>query len=79
MALLALDNDTDRQIQAAIDSLFRDCTIITVAHRVNSVADYDKVIAMDGGRIVECDSPNALLAKPNSYFYKMLHLQKAQK
>lgn len=49
-----------------------DCTVITVAHRLNTIIDSDKVLVMDSGRAVEYDHPHTLLQNPNATFYKMV-------
>ena len=49
---------TDQFIQKCIKTKFRDVTVITIAHRLNTIADYDKIIVMDRGRIVEIGHPH---------------------
>jgi len=46
---------------------FVDCTVLAIAHRLNTIIDYDKVVVMDGGRVAEFDSPSNLLNR-NSLF-----------
>lgn len=48
------------------------CTVLTIAHRLNTVMDSDKILVMDGGTVVEFDHPFRLLKNPNGYFYKMV-------
>ena len=57
-----VDLNTDILIQRKIKELFKMCSIITVAHRLLSIADYDKVLVMEKGRIVEFDEPFLLLS-----------------
>jgi ATP-binding cassette subfamily C (CFTR/MRP) protein 4 len=57
-----VDMRTDDFIQRTLKSRFKDYTIITIAHRLNTIADYDAVIVMDKGRIVEMGTPFLLLA-----------------
>ena len=52
---------TDKLIQSCIRSHFKDTTVITIAHRLNTIADYDKAIAMQKGRIVESGTPHELI------------------
>lgn len=54
---------TDEFIQTIIKEQFTESTIFTIAHRLNTIADYDKVIVMDKGIVVEYDSPFRLLVK----------------
>ncbi|XP_015762179.1 PREDICTED: multidrug resistance-associated protein 4-like [Acropora digitifera] len=56
-----VDFSTDRRIQETIRSKFQDCTVITIAHRLNTIIDYDKVLVMDKGTVVEYDKPSVLL------------------
>ncbi|GLV41553.1 uncharacterized protein CBL_06782 [Carabus blaptoides fortunei] len=67
-----VDPQTDALIQTAIRNKFADCTVLTIAHRLNTVMDSDKVIVMDGGQVVEFGHPHILLQEPDGYFTKML-------
>ncbi|CAM4621368.1 unnamed protein product [Leuciscus chuanchicus] len=68
-ATAALDLETDTLIQYTIRSQFEDCAVLTIAHRLNTIMDYTKVIVMDKGHIVEMDSPNNLIAKRGQFYY----------
>lgn len=57
-----VDMETDNLIQKTIRTSFSSSSILTIAHRLNTIADYDKIIVMDDGRVAECDSPFLLLA-----------------
>ncbi|EAS02358.2 ABC transporter family protein (macronuclear) [Tetrahymena thermophila SB210] len=57
-----VDMETDHLIQELIKEKFQDTTIITIAHRLNTIADYDKIIVLDAGKVVEIDTPFNLLA-----------------
>jgi len=63
--------ETDDLIQETIRKEFSDSTIVTIAHRLNTIIDYDRVIVMDKGQIAEFDSPKALLSNTDSIFYSM--------
>jgi ATP-binding cassette subfamily C (CFTR/MRP) protein 1 len=67
-ATASIDNDTDALIQRMMRVDFRDRTTITIAHRLHTILDSDRVLAMDGGRIAEFDAPKALLRKPGGAF-----------
>uniref|UniRef100_A0AAR2LVR4 ABC-type glutathione-S-conjugate transporter n=1 Tax=Pygocentrus nattereri TaxID=42514 RepID=A0AAR2LVR4_PYGNA len=69
-ATAAVDLETDTLIQSTIRSQFEDCTVLTIAHRLNTIMDYTKVIVMDKGHIVEMDSPASLIAQ-RGQFYRM--------
>ncbi|CAB1415849.1 unnamed protein product [Pleuronectes platessa] len=60
-ATAAVDLRTDQLIQSTIRSEFDDCTVLTIAHRLNTIMDYTRVIVMDRGSIAEMDSPAQLL------------------
>lgn len=66
-----IDLQTDSIIQQTIRKKFAKCTVLTIAHRLNTIMDSDKIIVMDGGRIVEFGHPCVLLEK-QGYFYHML-------
>lgn len=61
-----VDMETDDKIQSLIKENFQNCTIITIAHRLNTIADYDKVIVLDAGTVLESESPFRLLALNDS-------------
>lgn len=63
-----IDQNTDKLIQIIIKREFKDSTIITIAHRLNTIIEYDKILVLDKGKIVEADSPINLLNKEGSIF-----------
>ncbi|XP_051905539.1 multidrug resistance-associated protein 1 isoform X2 [Hippocampus zosterae] len=69
-ATAAVDMETDNLIQTTIRSQFEDCTVLTIAHRLNTIMDYTRVLVLERGEMVEFDSPDNLLAQKGS-FYKM--------
>ena len=70
-----VDFKTDRLIQDVIRSRFKDSTVITIAHRLNTIMDYDKVLVMDQGRVVEFDKPEVLLENKNGFFARLVQIQ----
>ncbi|XP_071095143.1 multidrug resistance-associated protein 1-like [Haliotis cracherodii] len=70
-ATAAVDMETDSLIQKTIREAFDDCTIITIAHRLNTVMDYDKILVMALGQIQETGSPDDLLKDEKSAFHGM--------
>ena len=70
-----VDYKTDRLIQEVIRHRFKDCTVLTIAHRLNTIMDYDKVLVMDQGRVVEFDKPEVLLQNNNGYFCRLVQTQ----
>ncbi|CCA66783.1 probable YCF1-Vacuolar ABC transporter responsible for vacuolar sequestration of glutathione-S-conjugates [Serendipita indica DSM 11827] len=68
-ATSAVDPHTDAAIQSIITGPdFEDVTMITVAHRINTIMDYDYIMVLDAGKVIEYDTPNALLARKDSVF-----------
>jgi len=67
-ATASVDLATDTLVQKTIREGFPNSTIITIAHRINTVIDFDKILVMDQGKIVEYDTPANLLADKNSMF-----------
>ncbi|XP_067676997.1 ATP-binding cassette sub-family C member 2-like [Haliotis asinina] len=70
-ATAAVDMETDDLIQSTIRTAFSDCTVITIAHRLNTILDYDRILVLSAGEIVEFASPTSLLADPDSNFYSL--------
>ncbi|KAL5244983.1 hypothetical protein ACI65C_012393 [Semiaphis heraclei] len=70
-ATAAIDLETDDLIQKTIRTEFKDCTILTIAHRLNTIMDSDKVIVLDNGIMIEYDTPANLLQNKSSVFYSM--------
>ncbi|MEW5311498.1 MAG: hypothetical protein WDW38_003208 [Sanguina aurantia] len=71
-ATASVDHDTDNLLQGAIRLAFADCTMLTVAHRLNTIMDADRVIVMDSGVVVEDAEPASLLERKNSIFTGMV-------
>ena len=63
-ATAAVDGETDQLIQTAMRNVFYDCTVLTIAHRIDTVIDSNRVLVLArGGRIAEFDSPVNLLRR----------------
>ncbi|KAL3283467.1 hypothetical protein HHI36_006610 [Cryptolaemus montrouzieri] len=69
-----IDPGTDAIIQKTIKRELADCTVLTVAHRLNTVMDSDKVMVMEEGEVIEFDHPHILLQNVNGAFYNMVAL-----
>ncbi|KEI41088.1 uncharacterized protein L969DRAFT_86336 [Mixia osmundae IAM 14324] len=63
-----LDIQTDSEVQDILKQEFKGVTVLTIAHRLNTIMDSDRIIVMDKGRVAEFDSPSNLLAKADSIF-----------
>lgn len=71
-ATAAVDIETDAMLQATLRSpLFSNRTIITVAHRLNTILDSDRVVVLDKGEVVEFDTPSELYKKQGIFFNLM--------
>uniref|UniRef100_A0A671RX35 Multidrug resistance-associated protein 4 n=1 Tax=Sinocyclocheilus anshuiensis TaxID=1608454 RepID=A0A671RX35_9TELE len=67
-----VDPRTDELIQKTIRAKFKECTVLTIAHRLNTIIDSDRILVLDAGRIHEYDAPHVLLQNQNGIFYKMV-------
>lgn len=67
-----VDSETDKLIQKTIRNRFTDCTVITIAHRLNTIMDCDRVLVVDAGEIVEFDHPFNLIQRPDGCFKRLL-------
>ena len=63
---------TDNLIQQTIREQFKDCTVLTIAHRLHTIIDSDRVLVLDAGQVIEFDSLYNLLQNPNGTFYDMV-------
>ncbi|RZB44248.1 ABC transporter C family member 10 isoform G [Glycine soja] len=82
-ATASIDNATDLILQKTIRTEFADCTVITVAHRIPTVMDCTKVLAISDGKLVEYDEPMNLIKREGSLFGKLVkeywsHFQSAE-
>ncbi|CAF4095187.1 unnamed protein product, partial [Rotaria magnacalcarata] len=67
-----VDNVTDELIQRAIREQFKNCTVLTVAHRLRTVIDSDRIMVLSHGKLLEFDSPYALLHNSESEFTSLI-------
>ncbi|XP_019419115.1 PREDICTED: ABC transporter C family member 12-like isoform X1 [Lupinus angustifolius] len=71
-ATAAVDVRTDALIQKTIRQEFQSCTMLIIAHRLNTIIDCNRILLLDDGRVLEYSSPEELLVNEGSAFYKMV-------
>lgn len=70
-ATSSIDIKTEDTIQKAINEVMKHSTVITIAHRIKTIINYDKILVLDYGEIKEYDSPSNLIQNQNSLFYEL--------
>lgn len=76
-ATSSLDRETEARVDHLVRTRFHGWTAIVVAHRLRTIADFDKVLLLQDGRVAEFDTPTRLLETPGSKFKKLWDLQEA--
>ncbi|KAK7322538.1 hypothetical protein VNO77_25923 [Canavalia gladiata] len=72
-ATAAVDVRTDALIQKTIRQEFQSCTMLIIAHRLNTIIDCNRILLLDAGQVLEYSSPEELLQNEGTAFYKMVH------
>ncbi|KAH8739469.1 hypothetical protein FG386_000441 [Cryptosporidium ryanae] len=72
-ATSSVDIATDNTIQNIVKKYFYDCTILSIAHRIHTIIDFDYIIVLDKGRVIEYDTPHNLLSNTSSVFYSIVN------
>jgi ATP-binding cassette subfamily C (CFTR/MRP) protein 2 len=67
-ATSSIDVVTEKQVQKVIEECFAHSTVITIAHRIHTIQNCDRILVMDRGMVAEFDSPARLVANPKSIF-----------
>lgn len=70
-ATAAVDVETDKIVQETIRKEFSNRTILTIAHRINTIMDSDRILVLEKGEVAEFDKPEVLLKDSNSIFYSL--------
>ncbi|KAF0732486.1 hypothetical protein Ae201684_010475 [Aphanomyces euteiches] len=71
-ATAAIDHATDQLLQAVIRDEFASSTVLTIAHRLDTVLDNDRVMVFDHGELVQCDKPSILVAQGSGIFFELV-------
>lgn len=67
----SIDAHTEKMVRDLVREEFNDHTVIAIAHRLGTVADFDRVVVLDKGRVVEVGNPQALLLQANGRFREL--------
>ncbi|CAK4249961.1 unnamed protein product [Aphanomyces euteiches] len=70
-ATAAIDHTTDQNLQRVIRKEFASSTVLTIAHRLDTVLDCDRILVFDHGRLEQCDSPKSLISQGNGIFFEL--------
>ncbi|GFP53312.1 ABC multidrug transporter B [Trichoderma asperellum] len=68
----SLDKETEQMVRTTINTHFKNHTVISIAHHLETILDFDRVVVMDKGRVVEIGSPRELLQSPGGGKFKAL-------
>ena len=71
-ATASIDAETDKLIQAMVREKFKDCTVLTIAHRLDTIYDSDKIAALDSGTLKEYDNAKNLLSNKEYSLFRGL-------
>ena len=71
-ATASVDMETDHLIQSAIRTAFDSCTVLTIAHRLNTVLSYNRIMVLEAGKVKEFDSPENLMKNESTIFHDMM-------
>ena len=74
-ATASVDPITNMQIQDTLRHQFHESTVLNIAHRIDTVMEYDRVMVMSEGKVMEFGLPQVLLEDCNSMFYHLYHGQ----
>ena len=70
-ATASIDYKTEEIIQKAVNEIMENSTVITIAHRIKTILNCDRVITLDNGEIIDFDSPKKLLDRKKGLFYEL--------
>ncbi|XP_072749399.1 ATP-binding cassette sub-family C member 5-like isoform X2 [Anoplolepis gracilipes] len=71
-ATAAVDPETEATVQNTLQNEFADCTVLTIAHRLQTVVTCNRILVMSDGKVIEFNTPAVLLSRPDSEFSKLM-------
>ncbi|RLN06309.1 hypothetical protein BBI17_008725 [Phytophthora kernoviae] len=71
-ATAAIDYETDQKLQRVIRTAFANYTVVTIAHRLDTILDSDRILVLDGGRLVEFATPTELVSNGRGHFFELM-------
>ena len=71
-----IDLVTEQKIQELINEEFKECTVLTIAHRLQTIIESDNILVLADGKVVEFDKPQTLLQNQDSHFTKLVEEMK---
>eukprot|EP01043_Picozoa_sp_COSAG02_P017166 COSAG02_NODE_772_length_17359_cov_74.661587_19_plen_213_part_00 len=71
-ATASCDVNTDAMVQKVIRRVFADCTVLTIAHRIHTIADSTRIMVLSAGRVVEYDTPDNLMEQEDSIYRSLV-------
>lgn len=71
-ASASLDSESDQRIQKMLRERFQNTTMLTIAHRLDTILDYDQILVLDSGRVAEFGSPEELLKRSDGFFSSLI-------
>ncbi|KAJ3281658.1 Multidrug resistance-associated protein 1 [Rhizoclosmatium sp. JEL0117] len=72
-ATSSVDAESDLRIQQSMKTHFKDATVLSIAHRLNTIAAFDRVLVLDQGKVAEFEPPHLLLSRDDSIFSEMVN------
>lgn len=63
----SLDDDTSAIVEDVVSSWFKDWTVIAIAHKLDSIINFDLVVVLDAGKVIELDDPKVLVSRPSVF------------
>jgi ABC-type multidrug transport system fused ATPase/permease subunit len=73
-ATAGIDIKTDYLVQEMITKHFPNCTVLTIAHRLNTILESDKILVLEDGQLAEFDAPQTLLQDDCGHFFKLVEI-----